>query len=166
MNKKLKYGTIAAVVTAAVTSPFFLAKEYDTFSVATVLEEKIAKEEGKDGKENYLLHLRLQDTNRLCTLYVAPHADMPIAALNEVITQGSTVVLPYLESKLFWREPKPIYDVSCFGKINSNHLKVVDHFATSDVVKAQLRETIQLEKEKELRQARREMEMYHHRKKL
>ena len=169
MNKKIIYGTIATTVAAIATSPFYLTEKYDTLAIGTVLEERVVNEESKESKEGkgtYLLHLRMEDArmkdkNRICTLYVAPHNDMPLAALNAIISPGSKVVLPYVESQLCWREPKPVYDVACFGKIDSNHIKVIDHFTNSEAVKAQLQGTLQQERQKELQQARQEMRIYH-----
>lgn len=160
-----KHYLIAAssLVLAGIISTVATGKKYSSVVKGTVLEEKYVHS-GEKAMPKYMLQLKVDELTekgtieRLCTFYVKEEPDMPIAALDEVISAGSTVYLHYYGSRIALHNADPIYPIGCFGTIPSTEIKSVHPWESSEVVKKSLEDHLEETRMQELERAKSDAE--------
>lgn len=133
-------------------------------SEKNILSEDKATTEITQKPQNYLLHIKVYEPaeegikERICAFYVKEEPDMPIAALDEVISAGSTVYLHYYGSRIALHNADPIYPIGCFGTIPSTEIKSVHPWESSEVVKKDLEDKLEETRMQELERAKSDAE--------
>lgn len=139
---------------------------YTTVAAAEVMDERIIENTGKEGsKSHYVLDLKVKEEiegkrDVFYTLNVVESPKMPLDVLNELINPGSEIVLPYLEPQVLGGQPKPRYDITRFGSIESAEVKIVRPWETSARVMSKYQNEIDKQRRMEAINRRAEMITY------
>ena len=144
MNSKYVLIGAAGLIVAGIGIKTLQADTYQTLTKATVVEDKpfIQKNAGGKDQYHYLLHVK-SDEGDYYTLNVSESEQMPLAVLDDVISPGSELYFQHKKKGILGTKPKDVYEVTRFGSVDSNKVRVLHPWESSYKVKEQFAEELE-----------------------
>ena len=144
-----------------------ISKTFSEASYAEVIEEKSTE------KGDYTITVKMTEEwggktdERYCRFYISENKEMPVAVLADMIfgdpdgkdglLKGSEIYIPNLTHSMPFSEPHSRYHIVCQGQIESNLVRVVHPWESSEAAQKSLENKIAEVKRAEIERAKAEI---------
>ena len=164
--------TLAALATAGIIYKGCTSEKFSTVAQGEVVDKKYIKDEKNS---YYVLDLHIHEPKntpyakeinteeylRNCRLYVTGDDKMPLAVLDDTISAGSTVFIPYWEQGFPLGAAETIYKEGCMGQVASSNVRVVLPGESAEQARTNLENKLEQAREEGIRRAKWESLQYH-----
>lgn len=158
------YISTAVSLAALLTAGAIMSKKYSTLARAEVIEEQYVPQTDDKKPSHYLLHLKILDEKEKGDIYTLQVVEnkIPLTVLDALIGERTELYFPIRKDELVLNEPAPIYSVAHFGQINSDEIRVLHPWESSQKVRKEFESELVTKRDRERRQAEWDAGTYFH----